>query len=236
MPLSGLSIVIPAYNEADRIAPTLRRILEWTAEHAPDPEIIVVDDGSTDDTIAVAGAVDPGIIVLSNGRNRGKGYSVAHGVRETSGDLVLFTDADLSTPIEDVLKLHRALASAPIAIGSRAVADSDVSRRQPVYRESMGRIFNQLVQLIVMRGIRDSQCGFKLFEGDVARELFAEVETEGFAFDVEVLLLARKKGYAVAEVGVKWVNDERTTVHAVYDSLRMLRDVVRLRLRHRSDR
>ncbi len=230
--LGKLSVVIPAYNEAGRIGPTLDLVRAWLSEHVPVYEIIVVDDGSTDETAEIAMGAGDNVRVVRNDGNRGKGYSVAHGVREACGDTILFSDADLSTPIAECARLSQALADADIAIGSRALEKSNVTKHQPLYRETMGRIFNGIVQVLAVRGIRDTQCGFKLFRGDVARKLFSQLTTDGFAFDVEVLMLARRDGYRIEEVPVTWINDERTRVHPVYDSLRMLRDVVRLRLRH----
>ena len=227
-----LSIVIPAYNEADRIVPTLERIASWAAEQPFDTEILVVDDGSSDETIAVSKGCGSNIRVLSNGRNRGKGYSVRHGVLESRGAQILFSDADLSTPIEEYERLAHALRTADVAIGSRAVDRSKVTQRQPLYREAMGRTFNRIVQTLAVGGIQDTQCGFKLFDGSVARALFSDVTVEGFAFDVEVLFLARRRGLRVVEVPVFWANDDRTHVHAVYHSLAMLRDVALLRWRH----
>jgi dolichyl-phosphate beta-glucosyltransferase len=227
-----LSLIIPAYNEAERIAPTLARIVEWVDLQAFEVEILVVDDGSTDATIDVASGVDSRIRVLANGMNRGKGYSVRHGVLESRGDQVLFSDADLSTPIEEYERLVSALEGADIAIGSRAVDRSKVTTRQPFYREAMGRTFNRIVQVLAVGGVRDTQCGFKLFDGDVARELFADVTIDGFAFDVEVLYLALRRGLRIKEVPVFWANDERTHVHAIYHSLSMLRDVALIRWRH----
>ena len=227
-----LSLIIPAYNEAERIEPTLVRVVQWADKQAFDVEILVVDDGSQDATIEVASSVDPRVRVLSNGTNRGKGYSVRHGVLESRGDHVLFSDADLSTPIEEYERLLAALKTADIAIGSRALDRSKVTNRQPIYREAMGRTFNRIVQTLAVGGVRDTQCGFKLFPGDIARDLFSQVTIEGFAFDVEVLFLARRRGLRIAEVPVFWANDERTHVHAVYHSLSMLRDVALLRWRH----
>jgi len=172
--------------------------------------------------------------LLENGENRGKGYSVAHGVREASGQWILFSDADLSTPVEELLKLEAGRGEAPIAIGSRALPDSDLKKRQPFYREMMGRSFNLLVQTLVFPGIKDTQCGFKLFRGDVAKELFERRTIDGFAFDVEVLFLARKQGHRVSEIPVVWINDEASRVDPIRHSLKMFADIVKVRGRHRS--
>ena len=227
-----LSIVVPAYNEAERLGPTLERILAWSETLGRPAEILVVDDGSKDATCAVAEGYAPRVRLVRNGRNRGKGFSVRHGVLEATGQQILFTDADLSTPIADYALLARALETHDIAIGSRALRDSNVTRHQPAYREAMGRVFNGVVQGLAVRGIRDTQCGFKLFRADVAKALFGQATIEGFAFDVEVLFLARRAGYRIAEVPITWENDDRTRVHALYDSARMFRDLVTIRYRH----
>jgi dolichyl-phosphate beta-glucosyltransferase len=228
-----LSIVIPAFNEGERLGPTLERVIAWVDGSWPGAEILVVDDGSSDNTVEVAERHSPRVRVLKNGINRGKGYSVRHGVLESGGRLVLFIDADLSTPIEECRKLSQQMPHFDIAIGSRALAKSEVEKHQPFYREAMGKIFNRIVQIVAVGGIKDTQCGFKMLRGEVARELFTDMTIAGFAFDVELLLLAKQRGYSVAEVPVRWSNDERSSVHAVVDSLRMLRDVVRIRWTHR---
>jgi dolichyl-phosphate beta-glucosyltransferase len=227
-----LSIVVPAYNEAERLGRSLDRILAWTEGLGREVEIIVVDDGSRDATCDVVRSYAPRVRLVQNGRNRGKGYSVRNGVLSATGEQILFTDADLSTPIEDWSKLAAALESADIAVGSRALKDSNVTKHQPRYREAMGRVFNTIVQGLAVQGVRDTQCGFKLFRAEVGQALFREATIEGFAFDVEVLFLARRKGYRIAEVPVTWENDDRTRVHPFYDSARMFRDVVTIRLRH----
>ena len=232
---TSLTIVIPAYNEAERIGPTLDRIGQWLEETGRDAELLVVDDGSTDDTCGVVRAraeSDGRLRLVENGENRGKGYSVAHGVREAKGAWILFSDADLSTPIEELLKLEAARGQAEIAIGSRALPDSDLKKRQPFYREMMGRTFNLLVQALVFPGIQDTQCGFKLFRADVARQLFDLRTIDGFAFDVEVLYLARKHGHTVTEVPVIWINDEASRVNPITHSLRMFSDILKVRGRH----
>jgi len=232
----ALSIVIPAYNEAERIGATLERIGAWLDEQGRAAEIVVVDDGSQDATCDVVrehAARDARLRLAENGSNRGKGYSVAHGVREARGEWVLFSDADLSTPIEELLKLETALGDAPIAIGSRALPDSDLKKRQPFYREMMGRTFNLLVQTLVFPGIQDTQCGIKLFRADVAKQLFEIRTLDGFAFDVEVLFLARREGYSVQEIPVVWINDEASRVDPIRHSLRMFGDIMRIRGRHK---
>ena len=234
--LHDLSIVIPAYNEAARITPTLERIRAWTAEHAPNAEILVVNDGSSDDTTAVAERALEGLErgrVIENPGNRGKGYSVRHGVLEATGAWVLMSDADLSTPIEELLRLAERADTHPVVIGSRGMEESQILEHQPLYRETMGRIFNLMVQAIALPGIRDSQCGFKLFRADVAEDVFSRTTIDGFGFDVEVLFLARRLGHAIAEVPVRWINDEASTVHAIKDSARMAADLIRVRMRHR---
>jgi dolichyl-phosphate beta-glucosyltransferase len=228
--------VVPAYNEADRILPTLARLIEWLDQDGRSAEILVVDDGSSDDTCGVVrsrAASDSRLRLLENGANRGKGYSVAHGVREAQGAWVLFSDADLSTPVEELLKLEAGRGDAPISIGSRALPDSDLKKRQPFYREMMGRSFNLLVQTLVFPGIQDTQCGFKLFRADVARDLFERRTIDGFAFDVEVLFLARKHGHTVIEIPVVWINDEASRVDPIRHSLRMFADIMKIRGRHR---
>lgn len=233
----SLSIVIPAYNEAERLPRTLARIFQWLDETGTNAEVIVVDDGSRDDTLAVAhslAADEARLKVAWLGRNRGKGAAVRRGVEVAERQWVLFSDADLSTPIEEVLRLAKAVEGGhEIAIGSRDVAESDIERHQPWYREAMGRTFNRIVQALAMPGISDTQCGFKLFSAEAAKRSFARMTIEGFAFDVEVLFIARRLGYTIAEVGVRWINDERTTVDPIRDSARMLLDVGRIRYRQR---
>ncbi len=235
--LRSLSIVIPAFDEALRLPTSLGRVFAWLDEVNASAEVIVVDDGSADDTVAVARGLaqsEPRLKVVTLGRNRGKGAAVRLGVETATLDWVLFSDADLSTPIEELLRLAQAVdAGHDIAIGSRDVADSQIERHQPWYREAMGRTFNRIVQALAMPGIHDTQCGFKLFSREAAKRSFARMTIEGFAFDVEVLYVARRLGYRIAEVGVRWINDERTTVDPIRDSAHMLLDVARIRYRQR---
>ena len=233
-PRPALSIVIPCYNEESRLPPSLERILDYLAQRELEAQIVVVDDGSADRTAQVAADYrGRGVEVLSYRPNVGKGHAVKTGVLATRGERVLLTDADLSTPIEDVEKLEARLADSEVVIGSRSVAGSNVTERQPLYRELMGKTFNKILKLLAIRGITDTQCGFKLLRGEVARELFGEMVSPGFAFDVELLWLARRSGYRISEVGVTWVNSPDTRVSAWRDPPKMLLEVLRFRWAHR---
>lgn len=235
-----LSVVIPAYNEERRLPETLEVIQRYAADRFEVLEILVVDDGSTDGTFAVAGAfastLRPPVSmrVLSNGRNLGKGASVRSGMLAASEPWILMTDADLSTPLDDLPALFAALAEdgADVALGSRALAGSRLEVRQPVYRELMGRTFNRLVQVLLLGGIRDTQCGFKLFTRGAAQAIFARAKVDRFAFDVEAVFLARKLGLEVAEVPVTWRNSPHSTVSPLRDSAQMFLDLVRIRRLH----
>lgn len=207
-----LSVVIPAYNEAERLPPTLRRVAAALAGR--DFEIVVADDGSSDGTAEAALALGlPALRVLRAEHNRGKGDAVRRGMLGAAGDRRLMTDADLSTPIEDLARLEAALdAGADVAIGSRAVADSRVEVHQPAYREAMGRLFNACVRGLLLPGLHDTQCGFKLFTAAAAERAFARSVLDGFGFDVEVLYAARRAGLRIAEIGVTWRNDAASRV------------------------
>lgn len=224
-----ISCVVPAFNEESRLRGTLRQVTEYLAGRGPDYEIIVVDDGSTDRTTDVAlahAARDPRCRLIRQGRNCGKGAAVRRGVAEATGTLVLFTDADLSTPIEEEAKLRQALeAGHDIAIGSRALPDSRVELHQPWFRELMGKTYNRLIRLFLIGGIRDTQCGFKMFRAEAAREIFPLGRIDRFGFDVEILYIARLNGHRIAEVPVRWINSPQSKVRVLRDSTRMLTDL-----------
>ena len=201
-----LTVVIPAFEEAARLGPTLEQVRGYLRDQPFDSEVVVVVDGGRDGTLALvrAAMVDwPELRVLVNDANRGKGYTVRRGMLAARGRYLLFSDADLSTPIAEVGRLIAALeAGSDIAIGSRAVAGADVRVRQVWWRQSMGRVFNCVVRLVAVRGIRDTQCGFKCFRREAARRIFARQRMTRFSFDVELLWIARTLGYRVVEVPV----------------------------------
>ncbi len=233
-----LSIVIPAFNEERRLPQTLETIAGFLNAKKYSSEVVVVDDCSQDRTRAVALAAGfPKSIrvrVLSNARNRGKGASVRRGMAAARGEYVLFTDADLSTPIRDLDTLLSGMeCGADVVIGSRAVPGAKVLTPQPWYREFMGKTFNRFVQSLVLPGLRDTQCGFKLFRRTAVRRIFPHVATPRFGFDVEVLYLARRGKLAIAELPVEWHNSLASTVSPLKDSLTMFVDLFRIRWRHR---
>lgn len=235
--IKSISIVIPAFNEEKRILPTIRKIDDYLRENAEESEIIIVNDGSIDNTSEIIGNLSEGnenIKLLNCSSNKGKGFSVKTGVLNSACDLVLFSDADLSTPIEEVEKfLPWIEAGYDIVIGSRALTESEIIEKQSWYRQSMGKIFNLLVRTIVLGGIYDTQCGFKLFRSGPAKEIFEPLKTEGFAFDVEALLRAQRMGYQIKEVPVRWINSPQSKVRMLRDSFRMFIDLLRIRFLRR---
>jgi dolichyl-phosphate beta-glucosyltransferase len=232
------SLVIPAYNERSRIEACVRGVSEWvrTLPGGQPWEVIVVDDGSTDGTAerarAIAKETGLDLSVLSYGENRGKGTAIRTGVLASSGDSVLISDTDLSTPLTEWEKLALRLPTHPVVIGSRALEEELVRKRQARHRVLLGRAGNRLIQLLAVPGIRDTQCGFKLFRGDVARDLFRQARIERFAWDVEILYLARRHGIPIAEVPVLWFNSPESKVRVVRDALQTLWDVLRIRWIH----
>lgn len=232
--LSTISIVIPAFNEARRLPGTLEKILAFTASRPEVAEVIVVDDGSRDDTARVAAEFasrSPLVRSISYPANRGKGHAIRQGVLASTGDLVLISDADLSTPVSELDVLRDAIASHDVAIGSRALDPSRVRLRQALYRQWMGKTFNRIMRAITGLPFHDTQCGFKLFRGEVARAIFRDARIDRFAYDVEALMIARRLGATIVEVPVLWFNSPDSRVHVIRDSARMLFDVIRIRLR-----
>jgi len=227
-----LSIVIPALNEAGRLEPTLDRITSFLAREPSwrPAEIIVVDDGSSDRTAEIARSHNAGdgvdLAVASHPVNRGKGAAVRTGFSRSRGEWVLLTDADMSAPIEDLEVLAAAADRDSLAVGSRAVDRDLVTLRQPLHRDLMGRTFNLAIRTLGLTRLGDTQCGFKLFPGDLARSLAAAQKIDGFAFDVELLVLARHWGYRIHEVGVHWQHVEASRVLAIRHSSQMLRDAL----------
>ena len=217
----SLSIIIPAFNEEARLPETIRGIEAYF--HGKRPaffEILIVDDGSRDATVQVAESAsgsDAAIRVLRNPGNKGKGYSVRHGMLEAKGEWLLFSDADLSTPMAELEKLWAALQrdGSTVAIGSRALDRSLIGVHQPGFRETAGKIFNFVMRVVIGLPISDTQCGFKLFRRDVATRVFAKQTLEGFGFDVEVLFLAKKLGAKISEVPVRWNHAENSRVSAL---------------------
>jgi glycosyltransferase involved in cell wall biosynthesis len=227
-----LSIVIPSFNEELRLPLTLEKIASYIRSARPTAEVLVVDDGSADGTRAVAESFRdkiPRLRTLSNGINRGKGYSVRHGSLEARGDIILFTDADLSSPIEEAEKLLAALKTHDVAIGSRAVDRSLIEVHESVFREFAGIIFNKIVRIILRLPFVDTQCGFKAFRRERCRILFEQQSIERFGFDPELLYLARHHGLSTVEVPVRWAHSPATKVSMLRDSVQMFLDVFVIR-------
>ncbi|HEY3375448.1 MAG TPA: dolichyl-phosphate beta-glucosyltransferase [Candidatus Aquicultor sp.] len=232
-----ISIIIPAYNEEARLERTLRHVHAYFASRPQRFEIIVVDDGSADGTpfLAKRLAKDLGNIdLVTYSPNHGKGYAVKRGVLASHGQFVLISDADLSTPIEETEKLlAMCQGGTDVAFGSRALPESQIDVPQSFARRTMGRMFNFMVRAIALPGISDTQCGFKCLRGDTARSLFANQETERFAFDVELLLRARNQGCKIREVPVRWLDSEASTVHPISDAHEMFVSLLRIHRRLR---
>ncbi|AJF61351.1 TPA: glycosyltransferase family 2 protein [Candidatus Woesearchaeota archaeon] len=225
--IKDISVIVPAYNEERRIGKTLRKITAYLGKRKINYEIIVVDDGSSDRTSAVAGSFsNPRIKILSSEKNRGKGYSVKKGLLSAKYGIALFSDADLSTPIEDIGKLERYIDDYGIVIGSRKEKGANVVEKQPPWRVMAGNIFPLFVNIMTGLGIKDTQCGFKLFRVKKCRQVFKKMTIDGFSFDVEMLYIAKKKGLKIKEVGVDWNNDRATKVRFVRDSFSMLMDLI----------
>ena len=233
-----LSVVIPAYNEETRIVPTLRDYLGYCHATGRSVEVIVVDDGSLDRTSAVVNAVaseHPEMRLIRLAENQGKGQAVRSGVVNAQGRLILFADADGAAPISEIERLEAAVAAgADVAIGSRALADDRVKVRARLHRRVIGRAFHCLVEMLTVPGVKDTQCGFKLFRGPVAHDLFSRMRIRGFSFDVELLMMAQRRKYTITEVPINWTHVPGSKVNLVTDSARMLRDLFVIRGRYLS--
>lgn len=234
-----VSIVIPAYNEENRISATLERVIQYLKTKPYTSEIIVSDDGSLDKTVSVAQLIlkESGCSfkVLVAPENQGKGAAVRRGMLQAKGEYRLFSDADLSTPIEELDKFLPLLIEkkASIVIGSRAMAGANIVEHQPLLREVMGRVFNSVATIFAFRGIKDSQCGFKCLSREAAESLFAIQKLDGFSFDVELLFLAQKFKFNIVELPVTWLNSAASKVHVLRDPILMFWDVLRIRWIHR---
>ncbi len=228
-----VSVVIPAFNEEQRLEPTLREAVRYFRSAERDFDLTVVDDGSRDGTSLLVRrlrAEFPELQLIRLPANRGKGYAVRTGVVNAQREVVLFADADGATPFQEIERLDVALeAGADVAIGSRALQASGVHVEAKLLRRMIGRSFHKLVSLLTVKGIQDTQCGFKLFRGTVAQDLFSRMRRNGFSFDVEVLLMAQRQGYRITEVAVNWVHQPGSRVNLVTDSLRMGRDLFLIR-------
>ena len=229
-----LSFIIPAYNEEARLEQSLRRAIDYFGAQPYTTELIVVDDGSRDNTVAVAQSF-PSVAVLQQPQNRGKGAAVRRGMLESAGTYRIFSDADFSTPVAETAKvLARLEQGADVCIGSRALDETFIKVHQPWYRERMGKLFNFFVQALLFEGIKDTQCGFKGFRAHAAEAIFGRTKIDGFGFDVEVLYLAKLLRMKIEQVAVEWYNDERTTVNPLTDATRMFFELLSIKKLHRN--
>lgn len=228
-----ISIVIPAYNEEKRLSYTLEIIISHLDKNFSNWEILVVDDGSEDSTADIVKNFEE-VVLIKQPRNLGKGAAVRKGMIEAKGEIRVFSDADLSTPIYELDKLLASIKRGnDIAIGSRGLNYELIKKHQPFYREFMGKTFNKIVQALVLSGIKDTQCGFKAFTEKSCMEIFPRSKIDGFGFDVEILWLARKLGFKIEEIPVEWYNDSRSRVNPIKDSYRMLVDIVKIKRLHK---
>lgn len=228
----ALTIIVPAYNEELRLPPSLELIAAYIQKSGRETEVLVVDDGSKDKTAAVADSFRariPLLRVVPNGENRGKGYSVRHGMREARGEIVLFTDADLSAPIEEADKLVAAMSQYDVAIGSRALDRNLIAVHESGFREFAGIVFNKIVRIVLWLPFVDTQCGFKAFRRERCKIIFDQQRIERFGFDPELLYLARHHGLKSVEIPVRWAHSPATKVNMLRDSVQMFVDVFTIR-------
>jgi len=228
----ALTIIVPAYNEELRLPPSLELIAAYVQKSGRETEVLIVDDGSKDKTAAVAESFRariPLLRVVPNGENRGKGYSVRHGMQEARGEIVLFTDADLSAPIEEADKLIAALDHYDLAIGSRALDRNLITVHESGFREFAGIVFNKIVRIVLWLRFVDTQCGFKAFRRERCKIIFDQQRIERFGFDPELLYLARHHGLRSVEIPVRWAHSPATKVNMLRDSVQMFVDVFTIR-------
>lgn len=230
-----LSVIIPAYNEEKRVLSTLSKICAYLFTKDFPYEIIVVDDGSTDNTLQMVknfASSDNHIVILINEQNSGKGYSVRKGMLSARGEYVFFTDADLSTPIEEIEKcLPYLINGYDVVIGSRSMPGADILVHQPWYREKMGKIFNFMVNMVLLKGIIDTQCGFKGFKREAVKTVFNRCKIDGFSFDVEALYLSRKYNFKIKEIPIRWENSPLSKVSPIKHSLQMFKDLIGIKIK-----
>ncbi len=228
-----ISIVLPAYNEEERIGKTLEEILRYLKNRDYTYELIVIDDGSIDNTFSIVRGFirkNKNIRLLRNLKNKGKGYSVKKGIMSAKYPLILFTDSDLSTPLWELDKMINEIKSYDVVIASRNLKKSNIAIRQPLFRTLPGKAFSLLVDLITFLGIKDTQCGFKLFKKSIAREIFSRQTINRWGFDVEVLYIAKKFGYKIKEVPVTWINSKVSKLNVLKDPFFMFIELLKIRL------
>ncbi|MBU0981132.1 glycosyltransferase family 2 protein [Patescibacteria group bacterium] len=228
-----LSVIIPAYNESKRLKKTLEEALSFFSDKFENFEIILVDDGSTDETLISINSYrsNPNLRIITYSENRGKGYAIKQGVLAARGEIVLFMDADGATPISEFNNLLTFLGENPVVIGSRYQKMSSIEIKQPFYRIIIGRIGNYLIQKSLLPGIEDTQCGFKMFKNDIAKELFEDLTIERFGFDIEILVKAHQKGYSIVEVPVSWHHQGSSRIRPIKDSFRTFKDFLKIKKR-----
>lgn len=234
MELKDISFVIPAYNEEKYIEDTVNKVNNFLSKKSDNFEIIAIDDGSADHThsilLKLSGKIS-NLKVFKNSKNIGKGYSVRKGVLSAYGKYIVFSDSDLSVPIDELDKFLEYLKKGEnVVIGSRAIRGSDIIRGQNFIRKNMGRTFNLLINIFLFKGIKDTQCGFKGFSEEAAKKIFNIQQIDGFCFDAEVLCIAKKLKYKIIEIPVKWINRKDSRVSIVKSSLRMFSDIFRIKM------
>lgn len=226
------SIIVPAYNEEKRIIETLKKTQDYFDKKWDKYEIIVVNDGSKDNTIWIVLKFSKNIRIVENAQNMWKGFSIKNWVYHAVWEYILFIDADNSTPIENFSKLEKYLDKYDVIIGSRYMKESEIGKKQPWYRRMVGRLGNKLINLILMKGIKDTQCGFKLFKYNSAVNIFPFQKINRFWFDMEILFISKIKGYTIKEVAISWFNDEWSRLHPIKDSLKTLWELLYIKINH----